>query len=334
MDSGLSVSVDGRPLDARVHGIGRYAQGLLGALPKVALERRGELEVLRHLRRPPLPRRAVELAEQALLPLEVLLGGGRVHHALSPYRAPLVSRSNLVVTVHDVAPLQWPDEYLQTGFVHRMLYRAVRRAAAVICPSRAARDDVRTHLDVDAHVIPEAADERFRPTDGSGLRARLGLDGPYLLYVGSLDDPRKDVESLVAAAAGRPETLVLAGAGRAPATDAVVLGAVPDEDLPALYSGATCFVSASRYEGFGLTALESLACGTPVAAMAAGALPETVGPGGLLAETPAELIEAAGRICDEPELRERLAAEGRRHAAGYSWRRTAEMTWDVYESVA
>jgi glycosyltransferase involved in cell wall biosynthesis len=113
-----------------------------------------------------------------------------------------------------------------------------------------------------------------------------------------------------------------------------VLGAVPDEDLPALYSGATCFVSASRYEGFGLTALESLACGTPVAAMAAGALPETVGPGGLLAETPAELIEAAGRICDEPELRERLAAEGRRHAAGYSWRRTAEMTWDVYESVA
>jgi glycosyltransferase involved in cell wall biosynthesis len=71
-----------------------------------------------------------------------------------------------------------------------------------------------------------------------------------------------------------------------------------------------------------------------VAGLAAGALPETVGPGGLLVETPEELMRAAGRICDEPELSERLAAEGRRHAAGFSWRRTAERTWDVYESVA
>lgn len=334
MDSGLRVSVDGRPLDVPTHGIGRYARGLLGALPEVARERGGELAVLRHLPRPPVPRRTVEFAEQALLPLNLLRAGARVHHSLSPYRAPLVSRSAVVVTVHDVAPLQWPSEYLRTGLAHRTIYRAARRAAALICPSRAARDDVRRLLDVDAVVIPEAVDRPFRPTDGSELRRRLGLDGPYLLYVGTLDDPRKDVESLVAAAAARPETLVLAGAGRAPTGDARTLGFVPDEDLPALYSEASCFVTASRYEGFGLPALEALACGTPVAGLAAGALPETVGPGGLLVESPEQLMEAAGRICDEPELAGRLADEGRRHAATFSWRRTAEMTWDLYESVA
>ncbi len=97
MDTGLTVSVDGRLLDisdGRVYGISRYAQGLLGVLPEVARERGGELIVLRErdLRRPPLPRRAVELVEQALLPLNLLRSGSSVHHSLSPYGTPLVSR--------------------------------------------------------------------------------------------------------------------------------------------------------------------------------------------------------------------------------------------------
>ena len=113
-------------------------------------------------------------------------------------------------------------------------------------------------------------------------------------------------------------------------------GFVADEDLPALYSGASAFVTASRYEGFGLSALEAIACGTPVVAYRAGAIPETAGPGALLA--PAgdtdELMRSLARVCDEPELAERLSTEGRRHAERFSWRRTAELTWDVYEGAA
>jgi glycosyltransferase involved in cell wall biosynthesis len=341
----------------------------------VARERGGEIVVLRErgggespfgrtdddppdqrfTRRPPLPKRAVELVEQFALPLDLARLGAAVHHSLSIYRTPLVSRAPVVVTMHDVAPLQWPALYLRTGLVHRTLYRAACRAAAIVCPSRVAREDLLRRLDVDSErvvVVPEAADEGFRPTDASQIRARLGLDGPYLLYVGGLvhRDPRKDVEGLIDAfaewsrAEDRPETLVLAGeAGpaareleqRAHGSRVLFAGFVAEAELPALYSGASCLVTASRYEGFGLPALEALACGTPVAAYEAGAIPETAGPGALLAApgNGAELLRAAGRLCDEPELAKRLSEQGRRHAGGFSWRRTAELTWDLYARV-
>ena len=127
-----------------------------------------------------------------------------------------------------------------------------------------------------------------------------------------------------------------AGGARRSAPGVVAAGFVPDEDLPALYSGAECLVTASRYEGFGLPALEALACGTPVVAHDAGAIAEVAGPGALLAPAgdTAALMAAAGRICDEPELRAKLSEAGRRHAAGFSWRAAAEATWEVYESVA
>ena len=369
MATPLSVSVDARPLDIenlRAQGIGRYAHGLLGPLVEVAAERGARLTLLRapargpepfgavgghrrELRRPPLPARAVELAEQALLPLDLARAGARVHHSLSPYRAPVVCRPASVVTVHDVVPLQWPERYLRTGLVHRLLYRAVRRAAAVICPSEAAARDATELLELDSArvaVIPEAAGEQFRPTDPAAVRERLGLDGPYLLSVGSLSDSRKDVAGLTAAfqrwrrAEGRNEKLVLAGAGApgpaVPGDGVVLAGFVPDGELPALLSGARCLVTASRYEGFGLPALEGLACGTPVAAYDAGAIAETAGPGALLAPVGdgVALMSAAGRICDDPDLAEKLSEAGRRHAAGYSWRRAAEQTWALYERVA
>lgn len=374
----LSVSVDARPLDIenlRSQGIGRYAHALLGPLLELAAERGGDLTLIRQrsrvpspfgpvagnrrvVRRPPLPPRAVELVEQALLPIDLARLGADVHHSLSLYRAPLVCRAATVVTTHDVAPLQWPDRYLRTGAAHRMLYRAVRRAAAVICISRTAATDVTRLLELEPErvtVVPLAAGAHFRPTDPAEIRRRLGLEGPYLLYVGGLagNDPRKDVDGLIdafadwARAEERSETLVLAGSegpftgelqARADRLGARVAfaGFVPDPELPALMTGARCLVSASRYEGFGLPALEAIACGTPVAAYDAGAIPETAGPGALLAPVGdgRALMRAAGRICDEPELAERLSAEGRRHAAAFSWRRTAELTWGVYEAVA
>jgi glycosyltransferase involved in cell wall biosynthesis len=205
------------------------------------------------------------------------------------------------------------------------------------------------------HVIAEAADEHFEPADAGELRTRLGLEGPYLLYVGGLvhRDARKNVDGLIdafarwARAESRSETLVLAGAmgaaGRELERRAALAGArvkftgfVEDRDLPALYSGAACFVTATRYEGFCLPALEAIACGTPVVAFHVGAVPETAGPGALLARATDgdDLMRCVAQVCDDPALRRELAAEGRRHASNFSWRRTASLTWQVYEGVA
>lgn len=381
MNAGLRVAIDARPLDldfTKHQGVGRYADALVRELPSIAAEHGGELVLLRArgvtdsafgdgagagtetraLRRPPLPNRLAELAEQALLPLDLRRVRAQVHHSLSIYRTPLRPGVPAVVTVHDVIPLMWPDEYFRTGAIHRMLYAAVRRASGLIVPCQAVRDDVTRHLGVPADrmaVVPYAAGEHFVPSDQSGVRERLNLDGPYVVFVGGLTqaDPRKQVELLIDTFArwsrerDRPETLVLAGRigpGGAPLVErAERLGArvmftdfLPDEELPALLSGARCHVTATRYEGFGLTALEAISCGTPVACFEVGALPEVAGPGGLLSpEGDGEaLMRSVELLCDDDELRARLSAEGLEHARGFSWRTTAEATWAVYETAA
>jgi alpha-1,3-rhamnosyl/mannosyltransferase len=244
-----------------------------------------------------------------------------------------------------------PDQ-LRTGIVHGLLYAAVRRADRVIAVSEAGRRDLVAHLSVPTErvdVVYEAAAPQFVPTDPGDVAQRLGVGEPYVLHVGGAD-PRKNLGALIDAFAAwgreqaRPETLVLAGPVREverAGLEAQVragegrvrhLGFVADADLPALYSGARCLVMPSSYEGFGLPALEALACGTPVAAYDAGALAEVAGPGALLVPdgAMAELLSAVERLCNDAELRERLAASGRSHAGTFSWRRAAEGTWDAY----
>jgi glycosyltransferase involved in cell wall biosynthesis len=255
------------------------------------------------------------------------------------------------VTIHDLIPLMWPGQ-LRTGIVHGILYRAARAATRLIAVSQRVKEDTVAHLGVDADrvdVVHEAVADHFVPTDPGQVPARLGVEGPYVLYVGG-PDPRKRMPELIdgfaawTRAAQRPETLVVAGPmgddgqqlsarARSAGGRIIFCGFVPDADLPALYSGARCLVMASRYEGFGLPALESIACGTPVAAYDAGALAEVAGPGALLAGDgdSRALFEAVQALCDDGELRARLAAAGQAHAAGFSWRAAAQRTWEVYE---
>jgi glycosyltransferase involved in cell wall biosynthesis len=372
-EGGLRVAVDARPLDIeflRSQGIGRFTASLLRELVPLAEEREGELTILRYeagtdtegphartvrVRRPRVPSRLADFPEQVLLPLDLRRSGAQVHHALSIYRTALYPGLPTVMTLYDLIPLMWPDQYLRTGLVHRMLFRAARRATRLLAISESARRDAIAHLGVEPEriaVAPAAVGAQFAPRDPGPALERYGVTRPYLLYVGGLanDDPRKNVGELIAAFSqwtrerGRKESLVLAGK-LGPASEplrerAVRAGApilftdyVPDEDLAALYSGATCFVTASRYEGFGLPSLEALACGTPVAAYDVGPAGEVAGPGALLVADgrPEDLFAAVERIAGDAELRKRLSAAGREHSRQFSWRRTAELTWDAYE---
>jgi len=360
----------------RAQGIGRYAQGLLGPLADVAAERGAELVLLHgnrtrqpafgdrlpsrasglRLRRPPVPPGLADWPEHALLPLDIRRARACVHHSLSIYRSPLRAGVPAVTTIHDLIPLMWPQLYLRRGATHRLLYRAARHARLLLAVSETTRRDVIALLDVPADRVvhvPEAAGERFRPADPAPAQRRLGFDDPYLLYVGGLasPDPRKNVDGLVRAfiewraREARPERLVLAGQ-TGPATEALRAGAdagsvafpgfVSDDELPALLSGARALVTASRYEGFGLPALEAISCGTPVVCFDIGAIPEVAGPGCLTAPDGdlTALLRAAGRVCDEHELASRLSSQGLRHSQHFSWRRTAELTFDAYERAA
>jgi glycosyltransferase involved in cell wall biosynthesis len=192
----------------------------------------------------------------------------------------------MVVTIHDLAPLKRRSEHLRTGLRLRLRHLAVQRAASVIVPTEVVACDAVSHLRVErerVHVIPEAADASMYPRtqeEIAAVRAHFRLPERYLVWVGGLQhpDPGKHVHKL--AATPRELPLVLVGPTRPWAhelPDVILTGQVTDEQLAAIYSGAHALVLPSEHEGFGLPAVEALACGTPVVACEVPALREVFG---------------------------------------------------------
>jgi D-inositol-3-phosphate glycosyltransferase len=205
-------------------------------------------------------------------------------------------------------------------------------------------------------VIPGGVDlERFRPVDRAAARARLGLCGDVLLFVGRID-PIKGLDVLVRAVGllrDRPDlTLVVAGGPGDEAElervrglietlglrDKVQLrGAVPQEELPDYYSAASVCVVPSHYESFGLAAIEALACGTPVVASHVGGLPTVVrdGENGLLVRWrwPEAFAAAIARVLDDPSFAASLAGRARESVLRFGWGRVAEAVLEQYRQV-
>jgi glycosyltransferase involved in cell wall biosynthesis len=206
------------------------------------------------------------------------------------------------------------------------------------------------------HVVPEAYNPLCRPVDDPAVLARARgkyrLPGRYVLFVGGIT-PLKNLPVLLRALArlGHDDPdlrLVLSGFKRWKFADDLALitslglrdrvvetGYVDDEDIPALYALARCFVLPSFYEGFGIPILEAQACGCPVVAASAGAMPEVAG-GAALHFDPRndeELAAAIRRVLDDPALRSSLVAAGFENAARYSWRTTAAATLRLFESL-
>ena len=204
-------------------------------------------------------------------------------------------------------------------------------------------------------VIPNGVSARFRPTEDEESTTRivtgLGVHRPYLLFVGN-PKPHKNLSFLLEVFARLAPTtpalsLVLVGAAtpalRSQLGDraaraglggrVTLLGHLPSDPLVALYQGALALVFPSRYEGFGLPALEAMACGAPVVASAAGALPEVIGEAGWLLppDDHDAWITALRALWDDVPLRDKLRAKGLERAQAYPWRRTAVATEAVYE---
>lgn len=257
-----------------------------------------------------------------------------------------------VTVVHDLIPLAFPRDYPRQQFYFRRLVPAMlRESRAVIAVSEATRREVIASYGLSpdrVRAIPNGYDPaEFAPagpaTDDGG--------GPYVLYVGNLL-PHKNlprlVEAVARAARQSPVRLVIAGSGtpgrfaelgrlaERAGSRLELMPYVSQQALPALYRGARLVAMPSLAEGFGLPALEAMACGTPVVVGKTAAMPEVVGDAGLLVdpEDTGAIANAILRLLTQDPLRKELIARGLARATEFSWERTARQVLTVLDEVA
>jgi glycosyltransferase involved in cell wall biosynthesis len=278
------------------------------------------------------------------------------------FTAPPMAPCPLVVSIHDLSFEHLPETFTRRGRTQLRftVRRTARNAAQLITISESSRRDIVDTYGIRPErvtVTPLAAPSHFAPVLDAAILARIreqyGIRGDYILGVGSIQ-PRKNlvrlIDSYARLQASRGEErlpkLVLVGKkawlfgetlraveDRGLADNIIFTGYVPESDLPALYSGALCFVYPSYFEGFGLPPLEAMQCGTPVLTGNRTSLPEVVGDAAVMVD-PFDVDEigaALSRLIDSSELRSTLRAKGLVHARKFSWRETAKLTLVVYE---
>ncbi len=279
------------------------------------------------------------------------------------YTAPVGYRYPMVVATHSVneidrAAHSW--RYRQT--YGRLYGHSARSADAVIVPAEATRSDVRRLLGVPddrIFVVPQGVDTAFRPLDDASVlsAARVGFfgtDRPYVLFVGKCS-VRRNIPLLLRAfarvrKAGFPHGLVLFGPNVSDLALAELtsdLGISADvvqtdgkvtshQELVAIYNAADVFVHPSLYEGWSMTTVEALACGTAVIAANRGGLAEAVAGHGILLDELSEqaLADAIERVLGDDALRRDLEHQAYERGRTLRWHQTAELTLDVLRAVA
>lgn len=302
---------------------------------------------------------ASQLAHLPYFPLQRRLRNTFLYHATEH----LLPKVNIptIMTVHDLIFERYPQHHKITNraFLRMGMPLFVRAATHIIAVSRHTANDLTSLYDVPTTkmtVIYEGVDDEFQPASAeqiATIRARYSADRPFLLMVGTLEPRKNHLLSLKALAQlkakGYPHRLLIAGGkgwlfepiaaevnAMGLTNDVIFTGYVPGEDLPGLYSAATCLLLPSQYEGFGLPLLEAMACGAPVVSSNASSLPELAGDAAMLVspDDEAAFISVIRRIIDQPELAATLRERGFEQAGKFSWQATAEQTAQLYRHVA
>ena len=309
----------------------------------------------------PRPRSIKKLVERGMFKYHTRSGFDRVLYH-EPNYVPMPYNGPLVLTVCDLSCFDHPETHPaeRVRLMHRDLPRAIEKADHIIVISNASGEALRRWFNVNPAKITNtylAADPRFRPHSVDALTsvlAGLGLiPGGYVLSVGTLE-PRKNLGTLFAAYAGLPAILrqryplVVAGMNgwntdglmRSAAElirrgELLLLGYVADELIPSLYAGAAAFCYPSRYEGFGLPALEAMASGIPVITSNQTSLPEVVGNAGIMVEPDDvdAMREHLRQLLEDRVYAENMGEHGRIRARTFSWDRCARETFSVYQKV-
>lgn len=340
----MLVGIDGKCLVAPRAGVARYLEGLLCGLESMG-DSRIELRVLR-------PQRRVGTLRWVVWNLQRATAQGYSVFHFPFYYLPLAPRCRTTVAVHDLLAIDHP-EFFRGGRVspiRHLLPRSVRMAAAVVTGSRCVGESIieRWKLPSDRiRVIPYGIDTaRFNPQPAPRIhevRAKHGLERPYVLQVGAIEPRRGADLSLIAVGEARKShpDLELAFAGPARHSVAALdsrpawarmLGYVEDAELPALMSGAAAVLAPSRGEGFDLPVLEALACGAPVVASDIDVHREHF-------EAAAELFDsgvadsmasALARVLGDTERAAELRKAGPALARGFTWEGCARAHMEMW----
>ena len=339
----MRVQVNGRFMRQRVTGMQRYAREIvarLGSRVELVEPARTGHGIRGHL------------WEQVGLPC-------RLRHSLlwSPCTTGPLGVGSQVVTIHDCAFRDRAECFTPrfAAWLQWLVPRLARRVRQVLTVSEYSKDRIADICQVPPekiHVVYNGVDSRFRPATAEEIaaaREKFALPDNYVLCVGSLE-PRKNLPRLLEAwqQVSHQQThskLVLVGTTaaifasaklEAPPENVIFTGYVPDELLPALYSGAAAFVYPSLYEGFGLTVLEAMACGTPVICSSTTSLPEVAGDAAILIDPNdvAAIGQAIQNLLTDESLRSSLRARGLARAGQFTWDRAAADTWQVLASAA
>ncbi len=284
-----------------------------------------------------------------------------LYHA-THYVLPLVNVSRVVVTIHDIIHLLYP-QFLPSRmaflYARTMIKRSLTRGDRIIAVSQTTKQDLMKYFDVTGRkiqVVYNGVDDSFRERLTHEQLARwqrnLGIKPPYLLFVGN-PKPHKNLDNVLRAYArarqihsfdaplvcvgdrGNAEARIKRHAEQLGVGDKVqLLGHVAQEALPAVYQGATMFLYPTLYEGFGLPVIEAMASGVPVITSNTSALKEMAkGYGHLVDPLDVQgIAQAIAQGMADAEHRESLAEMGLRRADEFRWEKTAERTLRTYMS--
>lgn len=370
------VLIDATAVPADRGGVGRYIDGLIPALAAAGADlaiacQRSDVERYSQLAPAAMviggpaavSRRSARLAwEQTGLPLVAQQANAKLIHAPN-YTAPLRASCPVVVTVHDATWFTEPEHYDRPKgtFFRSAIKTSLKRAARVLVPSKATRDELirlldadPTHLDVAYHGVDTDTFHQPDEAEQARVRSRLGLVGSavptgYVAFLGA-QEPRKNVPNLirgwVAACADRadPPALVIAGgSGHDDEIDAALADVPPRlrllrpgylrfADLPGFLGGARVVAYPSHGEGFGLPVLEAMACGAAVLTTPRLSLPEVGGDAVAYTGEDAETIGAdLAELLDDQPRRAALGAAAHERSTQFTWAASAAAHLAAYE---
>lgn len=265
-----------------------------------------------------------------------------------------------ILTIHDITEYRLPNHYSKFRVLYRkiMLPVSSRLADKIIAVSEYTKNDVNKFLKVPKDkidVVYNASNKRYVLLDKLKSKeyifSKYGIDGDFILYVGQIQHPNKNLIPLLQAynnmkSAGKlKHKLVLVGKKHHTGNivyetvkelnldkDVKFTGYVPDDDLPYFYNSADLFIYPSLFEGFGIPVIEAMSCGCPVITSNTSSLPEVAGDAGILINTNdvAEITKSMA-ILNNPTKKDEMIKKGFERIKMFSWKNSAIKLLNIYE---